>query len=142
MNTESAIRKRLLVLFAGKAATQHRWPGSENDQRDWHDACQEIQTYLQCPGGLVLIPGDRFLSAEANALVAEAREHCAAIIAHPSVRKAIDLLATAFANAPPDSFGMAQLSGAEIVAICQAEIGDAFKDTNPWSEWYSCPCAD
>jgi hypothetical protein len=47
LESTSAVRKRLLVLFAGNAATREHWPASDNNWGDWQDVLKAIQLHFR-----------------------------------------------------------------------------------------------
>jgi hypothetical protein len=63
LDTLSALRKRLLVPFAGNAATRQRWPDSNNDWGDWNDVLKALLQHFQRPKGITWMPIDGRCSA-------------------------------------------------------------------------------
>lgn len=137
LDTKSAVRKRLLVLFAGNAATLRKWPESWNDWGDWQDALKAIYLHFQRPdvSKWFVVDGKKLRDPEADELLQAAMLKSKEIVDHPQIRPAIERIAVAFADSKPDFDGTVQHPGAEIVAICEADIGKAFQEMNPWSEW-------
>jgi len=154
--TLSDLRKRLLVLLAGNAVTQARWPDSWNDEEDWSDMRRALKEYLKLDNiAWIIIDGttplERFQNQrkpyqpevenrktdnpEANSAMQEAIVRCRKIVAHARIRQAVDKVAAAFLAAPRGDDGLVQLEGHEAVAICEEVIGDEFRTTNPWSAW-------
>ncbi len=137
LDTMSALRKRLLVLFAGNTATRQRWPNSNNDWGDWQDVLRAIQDYFRRPDGIkwCVADGRMLRDAKANAVMQEAMSKCAEILAHPQIQAATIRLATAFAAVPPCEDGVTRIDGREAVLICEAVIGEGFRAANSWSRW-------
>jgi hypothetical protein len=137
LDTMSALRKRLLVLFAGNVATRQRWPNSNNDWGDWQDVVRALQDHFQRPKGITWIVADArgLRDDEANAVMQAAMSMCAEIMAHPQIQEATVRIATAFAGVTPGQSGAVRLDGREAVSICEAVIGEDFRAANPWSGW-------
>lgn len=137
LESTSAVRKRLLVLFAGNAATLDRWPESSNNWGDWQDVLKAIQGHFRKPDVSKWFAADGMVlrDTEANDLLQTARLKTDEMMRSPILRRAINKVATAFAAADPCPDGITRLSGATAVAICEEEIGHDFRNTNPWADW-------
>lgn len=137
LQSRSAIRKRLVVLFSGNDATRERWPTSENNQQDWYDALGAIHAHCQRKGAADWVPSNGYALAdtEANDRLLESMIKTKEIVKHPAIRKAIDRLADVFAKTSPDAEGRVFLSGTDAVSICEEELGKDFLSVNPWSDW-------
>ncbi len=137
LDTMSALRKRLLVLFAGNTATRQRWPNSNNDWGDWQDILRAVQDHFQRPLGIKWIVADgRVLQdVEANDVMQAAMSNCAEIVAQPLIQEAMVRIATAFASVIPGENGTVRLDGGDVVSACEAVIGQEFRAKNPWSKW-------
>lgn len=137
LESKSTVRKRLLVLLAGNAATLERWPESNNNWGDWLDILRAIQLHFRRPDVAKWFNGDGMTlrDTEANALIQTARIKSEEMVANLLIRHAISKVGNAFASAGPGPDGMTRLSGVVIVAICEAEIGNEFRNTNPWTDW-------
>jgi hypothetical protein len=133
LNTTSDIRKRLLVLLAGQAATKRDWPESWNNRRDWDFVLLALSRFFQRPTELdgALYPTDPV----ARVLVETADRKCAEIVAHCSIRRAIDTVAEAFAACKAEESGVVCLSALDAVRICESVVGSKFRLDNPWSDW-------
>lgn len=137
LETMSALRRRLLVLFAGNSATRQRWPNSNNDWGDWQDVLRALQAHFQRPDGIrwFIADGRVLRDTEANAVMQEAMVKCAEIVADPQIQQATMRIATAFAAVPPGENGVVRLNGVEAVSICEAVIGEGRRMVNPWLGW-------
>ncbi|MFW6114299.1 MAG: hypothetical protein ACOC7K_01005 [bacterium] len=116
--TRSALRKRLLVLFAGNAATRQRWPESDNDWSDWNNVLRALQTHFQRPAGIKWTRADgRMLrDVEANEVMQTAMSKCGEIVGHPLVQEATVQIAMAFASLAGEN-GVVRFNGREVVSI-------------------------
>lgn len=134
---KSDLRKRLLVLFAGRAATQARWPGSENDWDDWSDARMALHAHFQRPGGFKWYVGDGYSvrDTEVDGLISDSMNKCAEVISHPPVRATVDTLGALLATRAQGTTGCISVTEEEIVSYCQRDIGCDFQRENPWIEW-------
>jgi len=65
LESKSAVRKRLLVLFSGNDATRERWPKSENNQQDWLHALGAIHAHCQRSGAASWVPTDGYALRDA-----------------------------------------------------------------------------
>ena len=72
---------------------------------------------------------------EVNDLLQAARHKADEMMQDPALRRAINEVATAFASTAPCPDGVTRLSGATAIAICKEEIGNDFRNTNPWADW-------
>jgi hypothetical protein len=138
LDSLSAVRKRLLVLFAGNASTRQRWPDSNNDWGDWRDVLSALQKYFQRPSGIKWFAGDGYLlrdDTEANDVIQSTMSKCTEIIAHPPIKEAVIQIATTFAQITPDESGAVRLKGRAVLLICESVIGEPFRLVNPWSDW-------
>lgn len=137
VETASAVRKRLLVLFAGRIATQARWPGSANDKDDWGDARKALLAHLQRQGCTFWLPNDglSLRDVQANAFVQSAREKCVEIIETPLIRAAIDEIGSILANLAQNVNGRVSLTGKDVIVHCEGRIGTEFRNSHPWKDW-------
>ncbi len=135
LDIPSDLRKRLLVMFAGNAVTLRKWAGRWNDRGDWLDVGLAFFRHFKRPIKWVPMEGKAVKDAEANAVMQTALAYCNEIVAHPAISPATERIAWAFMAGTPNERGVVLLPGAKAVSICQAEIGDVFRQTNPWAEW-------
>jgi hypothetical protein len=135
LDTASAVRKRLLVLFAGNAATRKRWPNSENDRDDWSEVGKAL--YFHFRRTITQNPSDglAFADPEANELAQESKRKSAGFVEHRQVRTAMDEIAEVFRNTTPDTDGKVWLPGATAISVCEKHLGKDFQVENPWSGW-------
>lgn len=136
VGSKSALRKRLIMLFAGREATQKPRPGSTHDKGDWIDACMAAAEYF----GLKNVGGpegtDRVATQpEPNEAIQDAIAKSAEIVRHPTIEAAIEKIAFAFLAVPLDEAGKRRLEGGEVFAICEELVGNEFRLVNRWSEW-------
>ena len=135
LETRSAVRKRLLVLFAGQAATQKRWPERANNSQDWHDALRALNAHFQRKINWNPAAGMSVSDTEANELVQMALARCTEIVSHASIRTNIDNIGALLAERAQGTTGRVSLSGPEIVSICEQDVGGDFQRANPWLAW-------
>lgn len=130
----ASIRRRLVMLFAGNAATRQHWPDSENDRADWEAAKTALVQHLPkqiswtASTGLQLCP-------EHRALVDETQARAAEMVSNPILRKAIDSIAATFSGTTPEADGMVQLKGEAVARMCDELVGEVFQRNNPWVDW-------
>jgi hypothetical protein len=135
LDTISAVRKQLLVLFAGNASTRKRWPDSFNDWKDWLDSNTAIRMHLHRDIEWYVTDGMKLRDPEANELVQAARVRSEELVRDPKIRAAIDEIAREFASASSDAVGRVWLPGATAVGLCEKIVGKGFQAENPWSAW-------
>lgn len=136
LESTSTVRKRLLVLFAGNAATLKRWPDSINNWGDWQDILKAIQLHFRRPdvSKWFACDGMKLTDIEANDLLQAATRKTDEMMNNTVIRRAIDKIAAAFVSALGVD-GIARLSGDTVIAICEREIGNEFRKSNPWVDW-------
>ncbi|XZE35741.1 hypothetical protein SH501x_001281 [Pirellulaceae bacterium SH501] len=135
--SKSALKKRLLVLLAGNAATRQRWPDSENNWGDWTDILKAIGAHFGRPEASKWFTADgmSLRDTDANEVLQAAMLKTDEMMNESMLRCAIDRVAAAFVSTAPGSDGVIWLSGADAISICEVEIGIEYRDSNPWSEW-------
>ena len=129
----SEARKRLLVLFAGNAATRKRWRDSENDKGDWQDVCMALTSHFCCTVTESVKDGLSISDADALKTMHEARLKRVDFVASLKVRGAIDEIAEVFRSIPPDAEEKVWLPGETAISICIKHLGEDFQAKNPWS---------
>jgi len=134
-DTLSDIRKRLLVLHAGTAATWARWPGRYNNAKDWVDIYADVATRLRREVLRDLSDDQPTQDAEANLLIESARNLCDVLAKDSRIRAAIDQVAKEFDKTQADFEGYVRFQAERIIAICESTIGEKFRAQNPWSSW-------
>ena len=136
LSSKSAIPKKLLVLLAGNEATRKQWPNSMNNMGDWQDIMTAVRLYFGWSSyDWKREHGMALTDPEANRLLQDARVKTTEILENGPVRAAVDQIAATLKSLTPDSDRNTTIAQAEIAAICEQNIGNEFREANPWVDW-------
>ncbi len=131
----SEIRRWLLMLYAGRTATQLQWPGCTHDKKDFSYACIGLNAHFKTMVSSDLSGNWAVIDPKQNELLQSAICVCEEIIAHQLVRRAIDAIGTLVIKTVPPDDGTIHLTSNEIVRICETIVTNEFRLNNQWTPW-------
>ncbi|TWT48919.1 hypothetical protein [Botrimarina hoheduenensis] len=116
MTSLSDLRKYLLVMWAGTAAT-----GKNDFDKDLQDICHAVRRHLGISKVRTLFPLG-FEPPEASALIFEAEKTSLRILGLNGFRSLIEEIADQLLAMPKDSSGYRTLPAADIIQLCTAKV--------------------
>ena len=75
------------------------------------------------------------IDTEQDEVLQTAISKCDEIVAHESVRKAIDEVGNLIVEITPDQNEKVFLPGSEVIHVCEEFIGIEFRRVNQWKNW-------
>ncbi|KKL97520.1 hypothetical protein LCGC14_1833640 [marine sediment metagenome] len=137
VQTLSAARSRLLVLYAGSVASNTRFSTNWSDfHKDWNLALTVTASYLKLHN-LEWCPSDGWSvkNREANAILQDTWIKADEIVNHSTLVTTIDAVATLLFDAQPDGKGLCVIYGPEVTDTCERLFGPELRHNNQWSHW-------